>query len=188
MKRVILFEDFSTKNRPRFTEEEIEEAIKKCDFDSFFSINLDKVTIDTWTKSFETEPAKRDPGYMKTQFEFYVNDYGVECDIEGFKQELKKSLLAIKKESPDDENLLSDLGKVGFSNKYFTLEEILESIKEKDLIDQISPQDKDYVLDSMIDDPKSNPVEVWTKPKQFVGDLKFDKFEFSDSLIDGLTR
>jgi hypothetical protein len=47
------------------------------------------------------------------------------------------------------------------TEKYFSLERILGSINnEKDLEGQTSPKERDYIIESMIDDPKSNPVQV----------------------------
>ena len=40
MKRIKLFEEHSTKGNPRYTEEEIYDAIKYSDFDQFFSVDI----------------------------------------------------------------------------------------------------------------------------------------------------
>ena len=189
MKRIKLFEEHSAKGNPRYTEEEIEDAIKYSDLDQFFSVDIKKVKIQSWSRSFESDYTKSDPESVKSEFKFYIDEYGVECDMDGFKKELEKSLLKIKTESPDDEDLLKDLGQVGFQEKYFSLDKIIGSINsKKDLEDQTSPKERDYILESMIDDPKSNPVEVWTTAKEYVGKIEFNKFEFNDYLLDKLER
>ena len=189
MKRIKLFEEHSTKGNPRFTEKEIYDAIKYSDFDQFFSVDIKKVKIGSWRQSFESDYQSSDPEYVKSEFKFYIDEYGVQCDINGLKEELEKSLLKIKTESPDDEDLLKDLGEVGFTEKYFSLERILGSINnEKDLEGQTSPKERDYIIESMIDDPKSNPVQVWSTAKEYVGKIELDKLEFSDYLLDRLER
>jgi hypothetical protein len=185
MKRIKLFEEHSIKDNPRFTKEEIEYAINSSDFDQFFSVDLQKVEIQSWIKSFESDASSTDPEYVKSEFSFYINEYGIECDTQGFQEELKKSLLMIKQEEPDDDDLLKDMGDMGFSEKYYTLQKVMSGIdKALVVIDQTDPKERDYILESMIDDPKSNPVQVWTRVKDYVGKIKFDKGTFADYLID----
>jgi len=185
MKRIKLFEEHSEKETPRFNHKEITEVINSADLDKFFSIDAEKVKLQAWADTLKSGYVPSDPGYIKTQFVCYIIDSGIKCDFKGFKEKIKESFLKSKKGSQKDLDLLNDLGELGFTKKYYSLQTILNSIdNEKDLSDMVSTTDKDYILDTMIDDPKSNPVEVWTKFKEYVGEIKFEK----EDLIKYITR
>jgi hypothetical protein len=180
MKRIKVFEEFSTSKEPRYTEEEVSDAFKMCDFKGMVDVDLENTEFDLDTKSIETADPKSDPG-----FEFYISDSKFKVDVDRIKKEVKRNLLNVKSESPDDEGLLQDLASIGMKEKTYSFSEIMDNLgDEKFMSDFCIVDDSDYFFQSEIEEGIRNPAEVWTKITSYEGEVKFDNMLFMDYVLD----
>jgi hypothetical protein len=185
MKRIKVFEEFSTSKEPRYTEEEVYDAFKMCDFKGMVDVDLENTEFDLDTKSIETADPKSDPGFKRINFEFYISDSKFKVDVDRIKKEVKRNLLNVKSESPDDEGLLQDLASIGMKEKTYSFSEIMNNLgDEKFMSDFCIVDDSDYFFQSEIEEGIRNPAEVWTKISSYEGEVKFDNLLFVDYVVD----
>lgn len=175
MKRIKLFEDFPGKKGPLYTEDELYDAFKMCDFESMVSIDLEKTTFNTKSDSFYSEEVASDPGFLKSTFEFYISDSKFFIDVDKIKKEVKRNLLNVKSDDLDDDDLLKDLSTIGINEKLFSFQDIMDNLGDEKLMATCCwAEDADFSYETMVDDPKANPAEVWSKISGYNGKVEFD--------------
>ena len=185
MKRIKVFEEFSTSKEPRYTEDEVSDAFKMCDFKGMVDVDLENTEFDLDTKSIETADPNSDPGFKRINFEFYISDSKFKVDVDRIKKEVKRNLLNVKSESPDDEGLLQDLASIGMKEKTYSFSEIMDNLgDEKFMSDFCIVDDSDYFFQSEIEEGIRNPAEVWTKITSYEGEVKLDNLLFCDYVLD----
>ena len=186
MKRIKVFEEFSTGKEPRYTEDEVADAFKMCDFKGMADVDLENTEFDVDTRQIETKRTTTDPGYLRINMEFYLTDNKFKIDVEAIKKEVKRNLLNVKSESPDDEgNLLKDLSSIGLKEKTYSFSEIMDNLgDEKFMSDFCIVDDMDYFFETEVEEGVRNPAEVWTKISSYEGEVKFDNMLFMDYVLD----
>jgi len=175
MKRIKLFEDFPEKRGPLYTENELYDAFGMCDFEKMVSIDLEKTTFDTKLNSFNSEELASDPGFLKSTFEFYISDSKFLIEEDKIKKEVKRNLLNVKSDDLDDDNLLKDLSGIGVTEKLYSFQDIMDNLGDEKLMATCCwAEDADFFFETMVDDPKANPAEVWSKISGYSGKVEFD--------------
>ena len=136
-------------------------------------------------KTIETTDPKSDPGYKRINFEFYISDSKFKIDVDRIKKEVKRNLLNVKSENPDDEDLLQDLASIGMKEKTYSFSEIMDNLgDEKFMSGFCMVDDSDYFFQSEIEEGIRNPAEIWTKITSYGGEVKFDNLLFMDYVLD----
>jgi|LakMenEpi03Aug12_release.lakeMendotaPanAssembly.Ray.scaffolds.fasta_scaffold774881_1 hypothetical protein len=185
MRRIKLFEDYSGNKEPRYTEDEVSDAFKMCDFKGMVDVDLVNTEFDVDTKSIETADPKSDPGFKRINFEFYISDSKFKIEVDRIKKEVKRNLLNVKSDNPDDEDLLQDLASIGMKEKTYSFSEIMDNLgDEKFMSDFCIVDDSDYFFQTEIEEGIRNPAEVWTKITSYGGEVKFDNMLFMDYVLD----
>lgn len=185
MKRIKVFEEFSTGKEPRYTEDEVSDAFKMCNFKGMIDVDLENTEFDVDTRSIETADPRTDPGFKRINFEFYISDNKFKIDVDRIKKEVKRNLLNVKSENPDDEGLLQDLASIGMKEKTYSFSEIMDNLGDEKLLSYLCiVDDSDYFFQSEIEEGIRNPAEVWAKISSYEGEVKFDNLLFMDQVLD----
>ena len=185
MRRIKLFEDYPGNKEPRYTEDEVFDAFKMCDFKGMVDVDLENTEFDVDTKTIETTDPKSDPGYKRINFEFYISDSKFKIDVDRIKKEVKRNLLNVKSENPDDEDLLQDLASIGMKEKTYLFSEIMNNLGDEKFMSSFCVvDDSNYFFQSEIEEGIRNPAEIWTKITSYEGEVKLDNLLFCDYVLD----